>query len=185
MSPVEALLYIGGAASYAAVLTALFWGLARLWGRHLGLPATLLVLAMSFVVFLGIHPFPNPATLDCSAPPKPGLRPFRYADAFALYWQEGRPLSAWLSSKSIMAPIMNVFLFAPAGLALAWVTPRWLWAVLLGLGLTAFIETAQVTALFGLYPCPYRQFEIDDLILNLTGVVLGFALGRGLRRVFA
>ena len=53
-------------------------------------------------------------------------------------------------------------------------------ALAMALGLTLFIETAQLTALFGLYPCPYRQFDVDDLILNVAGILAGFALARGM-----
>ena len=42
--------------------------------------------------------------------------------------------------------------------------------------LTAFIEISQATGLYGIYACPYRHFEIDDLILNVFGVWLGFTL---------
>jgi glycopeptide antibiotics resistance protein len=43
------------------------------------------------------------------------------------------------------------------------------------------VELTQLTGIWGLYPCPYRQFDVDDLILNTTGVVIGFALARVLR----
>jgi glycopeptide antibiotics resistance protein len=44
------------------------------------------------------------------------------------------------------------------------------------LSLTA--EILQLTGLLGFYPCPYRQFEVDDLILNIGGVMAGVALAR-------
>jgi glycopeptide antibiotics resistance protein len=37
---------------------------------------------------------------------------------------------------------------------------------------------AQLTGLFGLYPCAWRTFEVDDLILNIGGLMAGFALMR-------
>ena len=47
-----------------------------------------------------------------------------------------------------------------------------------GFGLSLTVELTQLTGLWGLYPCPYRQFDVDDLILNTTGVALGFAVVR-------
>ena len=36
------------------------------------------------------------------------------------------------------------------------------------------IETAQLTGLFGIYPYAYRTFEVDDIIFNTLGGVLGW-----------
>jgi glycopeptide antibiotics resistance protein len=41
---------------------------------------------------------------------------------------------------------------------------------------------AQLTGIWGLYPCAYRQFNVDDLMLNAIGVVVGFLMARGLVR---
>ena len=177
MSPAQILVYLGGAAAYAAALTLLLAGLARLAGRRLG--AVPLVLSALFVVFLGLHPFPDPAGLDCSGGgPRPLLRPFGFLDAYVAFWRSGKPLAVWLRSLSILAPAMNVVFFAGVGLALARETRSAGLALAFALALTLFIELAQLTGLFGLYPCPYRHFEIDDLILNVGGVLLGFAAGR-------
>jgi len=177
MSPVEILIYLGGAAAYAGALTLVGAGLARLTGRRLR--AAPLVVATLFVVFLGLHPFPDPASLDCrDGGARALLRPFGFLDAYVTFWRSGRPLEIWLRSLSILAPAMNVVFFAGVGLALARETRSFALALAFALALTLFIELAQLTGLFGIYPCPYRHFEVDDLILNVTGVLLGFAVGR-------
>ena len=43
-----------------------------------------------------------------------------------------------------------------------------------GLAVSALIETAQLTGLFGLYPFAYRTFDVDDLAWNVAGAVLGW-----------
>ncbi len=177
MTPVAALFYIAGALGYALAATGLIWGLGRLAGRTLTGGMLLLMLSMLFVIFLGVHPFPDRAALDCQLEGKsPNLELFGFLEAFEHYWQQGRPLGAWLRSKSIMPPVMNVLLFAPVGLVLRSQTRAWWIALGLGLGLSLFIEIAQLTGLYGFYACAYRQFELDDLILNSAGVLLGFAL---------
>lgn len=177
MSPAEILVYLGGAAAYAVALTLVLAGFARLTGRPLG-PVPLILSAL-FVVFLGLHPFPAPAGLDCSGGgARPLLRPFGFLDAYVTFWRSGKPLETWLRSLSILAPAMNVVFFAGVGLMLARETRSVALALAFALALTLFIELAQLTGLFGLYPCPYRHFEVDDLILNVTGVMLGFAVGR-------
>lgn len=45
------------------------------------------------------------------------------------------------------------------------------------------IETAQLTGLFGLYPYAYRTFDVDDLVWNTSGAVIGWFAARLLGRV--
>lgn len=64
----------------------------------------------------------------------------------------------------------NVLLFVPVGcgVGLFWRKSNWLWALLVGMGLTGGIESWQL--LVG------RAFDVDDLMLNTIGVLLGFGL---------
>ena len=39
---------------------------------------------------------------------------------------------------------------------------------------TLFFELTQLSALFGIYPRPYRVFDVDDLILNTAGSMFGY-----------
>ena len=41
---------------------------------------------------------------------------------------------------------------------------------------TLLFEVTQLTAVFGLFSKPYRSFDVDDLILNFAGAMLGYAL---------
>lgn len=66
----------------------------------------------------------------------------------------------------------------PLGFIVAYLARRGpLLAVLLGLGASVLIEVTQFTALWGRYPCPYRQADLDDLLLNTAGAALGWILG--------
>lgn len=179
MGPAQIANYAGTAALYAAGLVIVLAGLARLAGRPPGGAMLAFMFSALFVIFLGIHPFPDPARLDCTA----GgagliLPPFEFTKGYVRWWRAGHSLETALRSLSILSPVMNLILFMPAGLALAAMTGRWRVALAVGLGLTLFIEIAQLSALFGIYPCRYRRFETGDIILNTSGVVLGFALMR-------
>lgn len=75
--------------------------------------------------------------------------------------------------------LANVAFFVPLG--------SFLWALLrgslrraaaVGLGTSLLIETAQLTGAFGLYPCSFRLFDVDDLMVNTLGAVLGFLVTR-------
>jgi glycopeptide antibiotics resistance protein len=46
----------------------------------------------------------------------------------------------------------------------------------LAIGLSGGAELAQLTGVFGLYPCAFRTFEVDDLIFNIFGLLAGFAM---------
>ncbi len=42
--------------------------------------------------------------------------------------------------------------------------------------LTLFYETTQVTGIYGIFNCAYRIFDVDDLMLNSIGALIGFFL---------
>jgi len=78
----------------------------------------------------------------------------------------------------------NVIMFIPLGFLIAYLARKPLW-VALGAGLTGslLIELTQGTAIWGIYPCAYRNADVDDLILNTLGAGVGWAIGRAATRV--
>jgi glycopeptide antibiotics resistance protein len=76
---------------------------------------------------------------------------------------------------AILQIVMNVVFFVPLGFIMSRVF-RWKFRVALPMSFACslFIETAQLTGAFGLFPCSYRLFDIDDLLWNTLGAVLGF-----------
>lgn len=44
--------------------------------------------------------------------------------------------------------------------------------------------TTQLTGIYGIYNCPYRIFDVDDLILNSTGALFGFVIAPVLLALF-
>lgn len=171
--------YLGTALAFALGATGFFALLARGLGRSFGWPQAALVASTLFVVALGLHPFPDIDSLDCrDGGVRKLLRPFDYWQYYVQFWEDGYLLRDWLSSPAIMAPLMNIVLFVPIGLALGLLTRSWGVAALYAVGVTLFIELSQVSALYGIYPCPYRHFEVDDLTHNTAGILLGFWLMR-------
>lgn len=83
----------------------------------------------------------------------------------------------WLLDGAVLQLVFNVVLFVPLGFFL-----RMLWgrgvviAALAGLGVSLMVEGTQLTGIWGIYPCAYRVFDVDDLILNTSGAVLGSVL---------
>ncbi|WP_251212418.1 VanZ family protein [Adlercreutzia murintestinalis] len=73
--------------------------------------------------------------------------------------------------------VANVVLFVPLGfIAGRLLRLRFVPTALLGLCTSLLVEIAQLTGFFGLYPYAYRMFDVDDLLTNTTGAVLGYAL---------
>ena len=79
----------------------------------------------------------------------------------------------------------NVVFFLPLGYSLRRIF-RWKpWAVVVGGFLTSLlIESAQLTGVFGIFPCSYRLFDVDDLITNTLGAVLGLLIALGIDKAF-
>lgn len=138
-----------------------------------------LVFVTLVFVFLTQHPFPDPASLVCPTPEgRLQLQPFQYWEPLARLWAQGADAATWAGNRTVASAVMNLVVCAGIGMVLAGQTARLIHAALFGAGLTLAVETTQLTGIWGLYPCAYRQFSVDDLMLNATGVVLGFVLGR-------
>ena len=72
---------------------------------------------------------------------------------------------------AIINLVGNVVMFVPLGFGLPWVNPRLrrLWKTLLvSAGIIAAVELVQLVTLLG-------RCDVDDLILNLIGVAVGYA----------
>ena len=72
---------------------------------------------------------------------------------------------------------LNVALFVPFGYFVRRVLGGgFLVAGLLGFGTSLLIEATQLTGVWGVFPCASRFFEVDDLITNTAGAVIGSIL---------
>ncbi len=114
----------------------------------------------------------------------PQLRPFYFVEVIEQrargHWSPG----AILHNPVIWTTALNVVMLAPLGLFLRYLRGmRFLTTTLVGFGLSLFFELTQLTGLWFVYPCPYRLFSVDDLILNTAGVVLGWLIAGPLIRV--
>src|SRR5690606_18128101 len=72
-----------------------------------------------------------------------------------------------------------LLLLMPLGVYLRYylVALRAWWKALFLIGcVTLFYEVTQVTGIYGIYDCPYRLFDVDDLILNGSGGLVGYFL---------
>jgi glycopeptide antibiotics resistance protein len=69
----------------------------------------------------------------------------------------------------------NIALLFPLGVYLRrWFRRGVVVSTLIGFGMSLAFEITQYTAIFGVYECTYRQFNVDDLMANTTGALLGW-----------
>lgn len=151
---------------------------------------TLLILSFIFyglsAFFLVIFPLPsvrnNCASID------PGAifiqnRPFQFVRDIQresrFHWAVPSSYIDLLTSRAFYQMFFNVLLLFPLGVFLRYLfkgKAKWFHAALIGFGVSLFFEITQRTALFGFFECPYRIFDVDDLLTNTVGTVLGFIL---------
>lgn len=167
---------IGGALIFLGVLIPAVVLQYRRYGRLSG-PRLLGLLAVSvYVVALVAYvflPLPDPATVcrNGDIPFRP--IPFEFVSdisrvADRVGWRRA------LTSTTTLQVVFNVVLFIPFGI----IVRRYLGASVLvttvaGFVCSAFIEFTQWSAIWGLYPCNYRYGEVDDLITNTSGALIG------------
>ncbi|MBB4674887.1 VanZ family protein [Crossiella cryophila] len=128
------------------------------------------------LVFL---PFPDPVKVCTGVQQTTQFTPFQFiADIQAELAKHNRSgLLAGLTSKSMLSFAFNIALFAPLGVFLRRAFGKGLrTTAAAGLGVSLAFELTQLTGNWGLYPCAYRLFDVDDLIANTGGTLLGFAL---------
>ena len=82
-----------------------------------------------------------------------------------------------LKNPAVYTVLFNFVLTLPFGVYLRYYFKRKWWEVIaLSFVLSFFFEVTQFSCLFGIYPRPYRLFDVDDLIVNTTGGFLGFLI---------
>ncbi|MEU2281684.1 VanZ family protein [Streptomyces sp. NPDC013178] len=129
-------------------------------------------LALFFYVFA---PFPPVGQDFCAAigVRRPQLIPFHFAHDMGQS-ATGSGLVAVLHNPALTQVLLNVALFIPLGMFVRYVFGRSVpVTAVIGLGVSLLIETTQLTGDWFIYPCAYRLFDVDDLIANGLGGLIG------------
>jgi glycopeptide antibiotics resistance protein len=83
--------------------------------------------------------------------------------------------------RAFLQVVFNVLLLIPFGLFLRYYfRAGWVKCLLASLGLSLIFEVTQVTGIYGYYDYPYRLFDVDDLLTNTIGGILGYVMGEWL-----
>lgn len=139
--------------------------------------------------FLITLPLPSIASVAKLTTPRYNLVPFMALRTF-LNTTVFSPLhpGTWLAAlkqPGFIQPAFNLLLTVPFGVYLRYYFKRSVPQILvMTFGLSLFFELTQLSGLYGIYPRPYRLFDVDDLIINTTGGVLGGLIAPALMRAF-
>ena len=144
------------------------------------------ILYMLIAFFMICLPLPDRAsTIGNTWRGHLNLIPFRQV---WLYWH-GRAfgvmaLKQYLLSSSLWQLLFNILLTVPFGVYMRYYFKLDLKrTILYSFLLSLFYETSQLTALFGIYPGPYRYADVEDLICNTMGGAAGYYLGAAFVRM--
>lgn len=151
----------------------------RRFGRLRGWPMVAAFGLIASTVALAaytVFPLPDASQLACTrgrltdywiTDPKTSIAPF-----VRLFESDG--FVAMLRSDSFEQFFLNIMLFLPFGFFLHHVT-RWNAVAVTAAGflVSAGIEVTQGSAFFRVYPCPYRNFDVADMIANTGGAFAG------------
>lgn len=144
-------------------------------GRRRAVAFYLLVMSVTFPISLTLFPLPDPDALICVGANVVPFRAFgemaRYAD------RHGTSLADLAMNRPVFQYLYNIAMLVPLGVLLRRCY-RWGWLAILSAsaGFSLLLELTQATGAWGLYPCAYRVGDVDDVIANTLGGLLGAAL---------
>lgn len=88
-----------------------------------------------------------------------------------------QPATYWhlLQERAFLQVLFNVLLTVPFGMFIRYYfRTGWVRSLLMSFLLSLFFEVTQLTGIYGLYDHPYRVFDVDDLMMNTLGGILGY-----------
>ncbi|GAA0980725.1 VanZ family protein [Streptomyces rhizosphaericus] len=89
-----------------------------------------------------------------------------------------------LQNPAVAGTVFNLLLLLPLGVFLRYHFRRSLPATAaIGFAVSLSFELTQWTGVWGLYSCPYRLFDVDDLIVNTAGAMAGWLLAGPVARM--
>ncbi|QDS33960.1 VanZ family protein [Brevibacillus brevis] len=149
-----------------------------------------LILSSSFLFYLLCALFlvllPLPDTRDtCSMQTENtvyySLVPFTFVGDIlketSIVWSQPSSYIQLVKERAFLQATFNFLLLLPFGVYLRYFFQKreyWKRALGLGFALSLFFEITQLSGIYGIYNCPYRLFDVDDLILNSSGALFGF-----------
>ena len=139
------------------------------------------LLYLMVAYFLVILPLPDIETVSMMKTPSYNLIPFHFiSEIFSLSTFSVSDFATYfptLKNPVVYEAVFNVFLTVPFGVYLHYYFEfDFKKTLFYSFCLTLFFELTQLSGLYFIYPRGYRVFDVDDLILNTSGGVIGYLL---------
>lgn len=137
------------------------------------------VLYLTCAYFLVILPLPKISEVAAMTTPRVQLVPLAFVGDFithtSLDLMNPQTYLPALTESYFFVPIYNIILTLPFGMYLRYYFKCNLKQVAIGTFLLSlFFELTQLSGLYFIYPRGYRLFDVDDLILNTFGGIVGY-----------
>lgn len=173
---------VGGLLLFAAVFVPTLILQTRRYGSfsllRLAGAGALAVYAVALVAYT-LLPLPAADLVQwCAANGVPGAqtRPFQFVDDIRSA-TAGLGFRGFATSRAVLQVVFNVLLFVPLGMFVRRYLGRGVVAATAAAAVvSALIEATQYTGVWGLIGCAYRVADVDDLITNTVGGLLGALL---------
>ncbi|MFS0724998.1 VanZ family protein [Paenibacillus sp. 1P07SE] len=88
-----------------------------------------------------------------------------------------------LRERAVLQNLFNVMLTIPFGMFMRYYFRlRWFSCLAAAFALSLFFEVTQVTGIYGYFDHPYRLFDVDDLLTNTFGGMVGYLIAERLSK---
>lgn len=139
------------------------------------------ILYLITIYFLVILPLPSFDTASKIPPPHFNFIPFNFVKDFlretSLIITDTSTYIKAIKEPCFYVAIFNIFMTIPFGMYLHYYFKfNFKKTLLYSMLLSLFFEITQGTGLYFIYPNPYRLCDIDDIILNTTGGLVGYGI---------
>lgn len=143
-----------------------------------------LLLFLISAYYLVILPLPSIKSVGAIKRPIIGymqLVPFTFVSDFLketkVQWAEPITYINIIKERAFLQAFFNAMLLMPLGVYCRYYFRKSLkTTVVITFLLSLFFELTQLTGLYGIYKIPYRLFDVDDLMLNTLGGLIGYLL---------
>lgn len=135
------------------------------------------ILYLLTAYFLVILPLPSKEEVLMMPTKIPQLIPFDFVGDFVEAFKETSGVLSFLKSPIVYTTLFNIAITIPFGIYLRYYfKKKWYTTIIYTFLLSLYFEITQLTGLYGLYPKAYRLFDVDDLIINTLGGLIGYLI---------
>lgn len=140
-----------------------------------------MILYIICAYFLVMLPLPSIEKVASMTGPTSQLMPFQFVkDIIATTSFDISNFKDFINifkNSTIYTVLFNIILTLPFGIYLRYIfKKKWYHSIIYTFLLSLFFELTQLTGLYGIYPRPYRLFDVDDLFINTLGGLMGHAI---------